>query len=201
MRERAKAQKRKGHITGSGRRHEPTPESRERYRDAVRLYRDTAMTIKEIAEKLGLNQFSFTNYLQTWHREDVFARPGVAEVPGGGEPLAAEQYKKPTAANTLRPWTTTCGEPSGVGDRRGVWAASGTLGGTPQRARAGALRPTGMMRAPNGRASRRHSMKKNTERAMGLYETTAEPLKSIARRLGLNYNSLGGFVRRRFSGN
>ena len=49
LRERAKTQKRKGHVTGSGRRHEPTPESRERYRDAVRLYRNTAMTIKEIA--------------------------------------------------------------------------------------------------------------------------------------------------------
>ena len=65
LRERAKTQKRKGHVTGSGRRHEPTPESRERYREAVRLYRNTAMTIKEIAEKQGLNPFSFTSYLQT----------------------------------------------------------------------------------------------------------------------------------------
>ena len=31
---------------------------------------------------------------------------------------------------------------------------------------------------------------------MRLYETTTESLKSIARRLGLPYNSVGGFVRR-----
>ena len=97
LRERAKTQRRKGHITGSGRRHEPTPGSRERYRDAVRLYRNTAMTIKEIAEKLGLNQFSFTNYLQTWHREDVFARRG-AEYREGASLSQTKQYKKPTAA-------------------------------------------------------------------------------------------------------
>ena len=40
LRERAKTQKRKGHVTGSGRRHEPTAGSRERYREAVRLYRE-----------------------------------------------------------------------------------------------------------------------------------------------------------------
>ena len=32
--------------------------------------------------------------------------------------------------------------------------------------------------------------------AVDLYRTTPEPLKSIARRLGLVYNSLSGFVRR-----
>ena len=97
LRERAKTQKRKGHVTGSGRRHEPTPESRERYREAVRLYRNTAMTIKEIAEKQGLNPFSFTSYLQTWHREDVFARRG-AEYREGASLSQTKQYKKPTAA-------------------------------------------------------------------------------------------------------
>ena len=97
LRERAKTQKRKGHVTGSGRRHEPTAGSRERYREAVRLYRNTAMTIKEIAEKLGLNPFAFTSYLQTWHREDVFARRG-AEYREDAILSQTKQYKKPTAA-------------------------------------------------------------------------------------------------------
>ena len=34
------------------------------------------------------------------------------------------------------------------------------------------------------------------DEAVRLYETTTESLKSIARRLGLPYNSVGGFVRR-----
>ena len=55
------------------------------------------MTIKEIAEKLGLNPFAFTSYLQTWHREDVFARRG-AEYREGAILSQTKQYKKPTAA-------------------------------------------------------------------------------------------------------
>ena len=52
------------------------------------------------------------------------------------------------------------------------------------------------MRARTAAASRGAAWR--IRQAVGLYETTAEPLKSIARRLGLNYNSLGGFVRRNF---
>lgn len=33
---------------------------------------------------------------------------------------------------------------------------------------------------------------------MKLYETTPESLKSISRRLGLTYNSLGGYIRRNY---
>lgn len=36
------------------------------------------------------------------------------------------------------------------------------------------------------------------ERAMELYGTTAESLRSIAARLGLPCNSVGGFIRRNF---
>ena len=34
------------------------------------------------------------------------------------------------------------------------------------------------------------------DEAVHLYATTTEPLKSIALKLGLQYNSVGGFVRR-----
>mgnify|MGYP002963189344 FL=1 len=52
-----------------------------------------------------------------------------------------------------------------------------------------------MTRTPDGRPVLRRSEEKYAE-AVRLSETTPEPLKHIARRLGLNYNSLGGFVRR-----
>ena len=197
LRERAKTQKRKGHITGSGRRHEPTPESRERYREAVRLYRDTAMTIKEIARRLGLNQFSFTNYLQTWHREDVFARRG-AEYREGASLSQTKQYKKPTAAKYAPAIERLRAE------NRPTSEIAAEFGLHPEVFRQylkehepELYARQGMMRASNGRSVSRRSMEKYAE-AVGLYETTAEPLKSIARRLGLNYNSLGGFVRRNF---
>jgi len=197
LRERAKTQKRKGHVTGSGRRHEPTPGSRERYREAVRLYRDTAMTIKEIARRLGLNQFSFTNYLQTWHREDVFARRG-AEYREGASLSQTKQYKKPTAAKYAPAIERLRAE------NRPTSEIAAEFGLHPEVFRQylkehepELYARQGMMRAPNGRSVSRRSMEKYAE-ALRQYETTDEELKSIARRLGLNYNSLSGFVRRNF---
>ena len=197
LRERGKSQKRKGHVTGSGRRHEPTPESRERYREAVRLYRDTSMTIKEIARRLDLNPFSFTNYLQTWYREDVFARRG-AEYREGAILSQTKQYKKPTAAKYAPAIERLRAE------HRPTSEIAAEFGLHPEVFRQylkehepELYARQGMMRAPNGRSVSRRSMEKYAE-AVGLYETTAEPLKTIARRLGLNYNSLSGFVRRNF---
>lgn len=197
LRERAKTQKRKGHVTGSGRRHEPTPESRERYREAVRLYRNTAMTIKEIAEKQGLNPFSFTSYLQTWHREDVFARRG-AEYREGASLSQTKQYKKPTAAKYAPAIERLRAE------NRPTSEIAAEFGLHPEVFRQylkehepELYARQGMMRASNGRSVSRRSMEKYAE-ALRLYETTGEELKSIARRLGLNYNSLGGFIRRNF---
>ena len=197
LRERAKTQKRKGHVTGSGRRHEPTPESRERYRDAVRLYRNTAMTIKEIAEKLGLNPFTFTSYLQTWHREDVFARRG-AEYREGASLSQTKQYKKPTAAKYAPAIERLRAE------NRPTSEIAAEFGLHPEVFRQylkehepELYARQGMMHASNGRSVSRRSMEKYAE-ALRLFETTGEELKSIARRLGLNYNSLGGFIRRNF---
>ena len=197
LRERAKTQKRKGHVTGSGRRHEPTPESRERYRDAVRLYRNTAMTIKEIAEKLGLNPFAYTSYLQTWHREDVFARRG-AEYREGASLSQTKQYKKPTAAKYAPAIERLRAE------NRPTSEIAAEFGLHPEVFRQylkehepELYARQGMMRASNGRSVSRRSMEKYAE-ALRLYETSGEELKSIARRLGLNYNSLGGFIRRNF---
>lgn len=197
LRERAKTQKRKGHVTGSGRRHEPTPGSRERYRDAVRLYRNTAMTIKEIAEKLGLNPFTFTSYLQTWHREDVFARRG-AEYREGAILSQTKQYKKPTAVKYAPAIERLRAE------NRPTSEIAAEFGLHPEVFRQylkehepELYARQGMMRASNGRSVSRRSMEKYAE-ALRFYETSGEELKSIARRLGLNYNSLGGFIRRNF---
>ena len=52
-----------------------------------------------------------------------------------------------------------------------------------------------MTRLDNGRIALARSAEKYEE-AVRLYETTTESLKSIASRLGLQYNSVGGFVRR-----
>ena len=197
LREQAKTQKRIGHVTGSGRRHEPTPRSRERYREAVRLYRDTAMTIKEIALRQGLNPIAFTSYLQTWHREDVFARRG-AEYREGASLSQTKQYKKPTAAKYAPAIERLRAE------NRPTSEIAAEFGLHPEVFRQylkehepELYARQGMMRASNGRTVSRRSMERYAE-AIRLYETTGEELKPIASRLGLNYYSLSGFIRRNF---
>ena len=70
-RQRAVACKRKGGLMGNGRRHEPLPELEERYREAVRLYDRTPMTLKEIAGKTGVGMQALRHHLHTWHKELV----------------------------------------------------------------------------------------------------------------------------------
>lgn len=53
----------------------------------------------------------------------------------------------------------------------------------------------GMIKVENGRTVSNRSVEKYAE-ALRLYESTSESLKSIASRLGLIYNSLGGYIRR-----
>lgn len=197
LRERAKTQKRKGHLTGSGRRHEPTPGSRERYREAVRLYRDTAMTVKEIAGRLGLNINSLAHHLRVWHREDVFARRG-AEYREGASLSDTKPYRKSAAAKYAEAIKRLRAE------NRPTSEIAAEFGLHPEVFRQylkehepELYARQGMMRASNGRSVSRRSMEKYAE-AIRLYETTTEDLKSIAGRLGLTYNSLGGFLRRNF---
>lgn len=197
LRERAKTQKRKGHVTGSGRRHEPTPESCERYREAVRMYAQSALTIREIADMTGVNRSSLCSYLRVWCREETFARRG-AEYREGASLSQTKQYKKPTAAKYAPAIERLRAE------NRPTSEIAAEFGLHPEVFRQylkehepELYARQGMMRAPNGRSVSRRSMEKYAE-ALRLYETTDEELKSIARRLGLNYNSLSGFIRRNF---
>lgn len=197
LRERGKSSKRKGHVTGTGCRYEPKPESRERYREAVRLYRDTALTVKEIAGRLGLSMNSLASYLQTWHREELLARRGAAYREGASL-SGTKQYKKPTAAKYAEAICRL--KESGLPTAK----VASEFGLHPDCFRQylkehepDLYARQGMMRAPNGRLVSRRSMERYGE-AIRLYETTAESLKSIAGKLGLNYVSLGGFIRRNF---
>ena len=58
-------------------------------------------------------------------------------------------------------------------------------------------RQQGMMKTANGKTVSRRSEEKYAE-AVRLYGTTTETQKSIAARLGLTYNSVGGYNRRNY---
>lgn len=197
LRARARSDKREGHITGSGRRHEPNSGTRERYSKAVRLYRDTPMTVNEISRKLKLNLCSLSTYLKTWHRKEAFARRG-AEYREDADISDTKQYKRSTAAK----YAGAIAKLRQSGLPTATVAAEFGLNPECFRQYLKEHEPElytihGMEKTEAGRAILRRSMKKYGE-ALRLYETTDESLRSIADRLGLRYNSLSSFVHRNF---
>lgn len=282
----------------------PSPETEEKYREAIELYRTTGLPVREICARTGVPFTAFRSFLHSCHRELMFARYGMEVAP---EEAAATRLRKrsgQTAASRAKYGEAirACDDiayieynvsqiaymfhldPSGLGSQlrnhypeiierrererhrlgmndnqhRGVkpWCkeqyaeavehlrtTDDTIRRTADLSRtkqylkstaakyAGAIaclketgRPTaevarefglhpetfreyvrehepelaarlGMTRLADGRQVLARSMEKYGE-AVRLYETTTEPLRSIADRLGLQYNSVGGFVRR-----
>lgn len=93
-RRRAEGVKRRGELTGNGQRHAPTEERREHFREAVELYRTTAMTQREIAEATGVDAAALENHLRMWHRDLILARRGA---PAGADLASTKHYLRSTA--------------------------------------------------------------------------------------------------------
>lgn len=197
-RDRAKSKaKVRGVLTGNGSRHEPAAEQKEKYREALRLYRDTAMTHREIAAATGITITGLRNHLRIWHRELILEHRGHKWHEGEEIDLSrTKHYLKSTAAKYAVAITRLkeTGHPTAEVARE--------FGLHPETFReylhehepelASSL---GMTRLANGKSVLSRCVEKYDE-AVRLYETTTEPLKSIALRLGLQYNSVGGFIRR-----
>jgi len=193
----ARRLKKRGALTGSGSCHLPSPDQVEKYGEAVRLYRTTAMTQKEIAAATGVPLNGLRNHLRMWHRELILEHRGV-KCDNGEEVRIAETkpYLKSTAAKyagAIRRLKETGHTAAGVAKEFGL---------NPETFRkylyehepelAAGL---GRMRLPNGKVVSARSAGIYAE-AVRLYETTAGSLKSIADRLGVPYKSVGGFIRR-----
>ena len=197
-RERAKSgAKVRGALTGNGSRHEPKAGQTEKGREALRLYRDTALTHRQIAEATGITVTGLRNHLRIWNRRLIVEHRGYECREGEAVDLSrTKQYLKSTAAKYAG--AIACLKETG----RPTAEVAREFGLHPETFReyvrehepelAARL---GMTRLADGRQILARSMEKYGE-AVRLYETTTEPLRSIADRLGLQYNSVGGFVRR-----
>lgn len=72
-----RGKKKRGELLGNGRRYEPLPATVEKYAEALALYRDTALTMKEIVRRTGVPAEGFRFYLHKWHRGLVLERSGI----------------------------------------------------------------------------------------------------------------------------
>jgi hypothetical protein len=64
-------------LLGNGRKYEPLPATVQKYAAALELYRDTALTMKEIVRRTGVPAEGFRFYLHKWHRALVLERSGI----------------------------------------------------------------------------------------------------------------------------
>jgi len=187
----------RGSLTGNGARHEPSAVQVEKYREAVRMYRATAMTQKEIAAVTGVSLNGLRNHLRTWHPGLILEHRGVSGSHAGEVRLSdTKHYLKATAAKyaeAIRRLKTTGRPTAEVAREFGLHPETFRMYLHEHEPELAAR--LGMARLANGKRVSARSMEKYAE-AIRLYETTGETLRAIARRLGLVYNSVSGFIRR-----
>ena len=169
------------------------------YAEALHLYRTTLMSARQIAAKTKVSQKGFYGYLQKWHKNLICERKGIPYEEGC--PVDWSKVRKYNPATKVKYSEAICRlKESGMPTAK----VAAEFGLHPECFRqylkehepelyAG----LGMVRSENGRMMSRRSMEKYAE-AVHLYRTTAESLKSLARRFGLNTSSLGQFIRRHF---
>ena len=183
----------RGERMGNWQIHAPEDESIVKYEEAVRLYRETSMDVKQIVKSVGVTIGAFRHHLRTWHTDLMVERRGFDSSVDFSK---TKRYKKSTvekyadAIERLR-----------ISDLPTAKVAA-EYGLNPETFRMylkehhpELVKVRGMVKAENGRTVAHRSEEKYKE-AIRLYETTEESLKSIAKRLGIQYNSIGGYIRR-----
>lgn len=178
-----------GGLLGNGRKHCPSPTAEKKYAEALKIYENTELTMKEIVRRTGVPAGGFRSYLHKWHKELASGRKGAS---GSERRTKAVRAKYERAIEALRK------EP------RPVAAVAAEFGLNPEVFRAylhkhepDLAKCQGMMRASNGKTVSRRSNERYAE-AVHLYATTGDSLRTIAARLGLVYKTVEGFIRRNY---
>ena len=164
--------------------------------EALELYRTTALTQKEIVKRTGVPNEGFRFYLHKWHKELVLERSGITGEDEALDLRKARRRMKTVAAKYEQAIESLRKRPRPVAQVAKEFGFNPeTLWDYLHKHEPDLAGQQGMTRTEEGKRLSRRSEEKYAE-AIHLYETTTEDLKSIAKRLGLTYNSLGGYIRR-----
>lgn len=199
IRKKAVRQQRKGEITGRGTRHAPADGITEKYAEALHLYRTTPMSARKIARQTGVPIKGFYEYLQTWHKELVCRRKGIPYEEG--KPVDSSSVRRYNPATAAK-YADAIAKLKEGGLTTATVAAEFGLHPECFRQYLKEHEPElhaslGMKKTENGGTIASQSMEKY-EKAMQIYATTTESIKSLARRFGFNDCSFGQFIRRQF---
>lgn len=196
-RKEAEGSKIPGGLTGNGQRYLPAEEQTEKYKEALHLYRTTAMTQKEIVAATGISHSGLRNYLRTWRPdlrlEHLGINPDDENAPDISEVKA---YRKSTAEK----YAPAIERLKATGASTSKIAKEFNLNPDVFRQYLHEHEPElaqslGKTTLKSGKKVLARNVEKYEE-AVRIFESTTENLKSIALRLGLQYNTIGGYVRR-----
>lgn len=198
-RKEAKGCQSRGELTGNGRLYQPLPQTEQKYVGALALYKDTALTLKEIVRRTGVPAEGFRFYLRKWHKELVAERAGIVGPIDAHTNLCRERRRmKTVTAKYAEAIESLKANPRAVAQVAAEFHLHPeTFRNYLHKYEPELVRYQGMVTADNGRKVLYRSEEKYAE-AIRLYDTTTESLKGIAQRLGLNEKSLGGYIRRNY---
>lgn len=191
----AKGQKVRGLRNGNWGIHEPDKGIKEKYEKAIELYRTTSMDVTEIVRLAGVSIGGFRHHLRTWHQDLMVLRRGFDGDVDFGQ---TKRYKKSTAekyAPAIEKLKSSKLPVANVAAEFGFNRETFRMYLKAHYPEMMASR--GMVRTADGKMISKRCRDKYNE-ALRIYETTTESLKSIAQRLGLPYNNVGGFIRRNY---
>lgn len=199
IREKAVGRKRKGDITGRGTLHAPSPETKEKYAEAVRLYSTTTMSALKIAKMTGISRKRFYTYLHNWHMDLICKRKNIPYEEGMTidwskvrkyNPATKEKYAE--AIRRLKESELPTAKVAAEFGLHPECFRQYLKEHEPE-----LYARQGMIRTDDGKVMSRHSMEKYGE-AVRLYGTTTEGIKSLARRFSVNDCALRDFIKRHF---
>ena len=199
-REKNKGNKIIGKKMGNNNSHQPHPSTVKKYAEAIRLYGSSTLTLKEIATVAKVSYGGFCAHLRMWNRYLMLGRRGVfnddrknwADLPPGSYNRLSMIKKYSLAVRDLSQSESNTAEIA-----RQHHLNPETFRDYLKRYEAALAEKNGMTYTSEGKYVLRRSMLKY-QRAIKLYRTSSLPLTTIASRLGLNYNSLSGFIRRNY---
>lgn len=198
-RKNSEATKTFGKMTGNGRTYKPSQTTERKYAEALDLYKNTAMTMKDIASRTGVSAEGLRSYLHKWHKDLVLEHLGITgDVDENTDLRKAKKRLKSVAAKYADAIESLRKHPrpvSKVASEFGLHVE--VFRDYLSKHESDLLENHGMILSTAGKKVYSRSVEKYSE-AVKLYETTPESLKSISKRLGLTYNSLGGYIRRNY---
>ena len=191
----------------------------EAYAEAVVMYRDTDMTVREVADACNVSMGGLSQHLQFYNKSIVRQkadrrnsrvnssdahRSGTLAGNGqkyGPKPETVEKYAKAlelyrSSPMKLKDIARSAGVPyEGLRNYIRSWCRAEKQ---PARPEPEPVAPKCMVRRADGKLVKRSSSEKYAK-AIEEFATSAETLKEIAERHGLVYNSLSAYVRRNCS--